>query len=243
MGGAGASPGAPSYKCVGAVESISWRVVDRRVQAQKEIMRDLIQVGTSQGKVRFEDLRSELDSVAGRLAHYLEHYPAKTRSSAHGILGPVRKAVNLALKPLMTEGQVAGRVARMHEMAQGGRPLTAEVTTALEDGVSGLFVLVGKCPMHLRKPVTDRLLDHVYLLRRKVGLKFWSDFSKWLEMKYGTLEKLNSACRSTFAGWDSVRKKGNPQLEADFKEFIQARRAEGTSVVDEDDPESTVIGG
>ena len=93
-------------------------------------MRDLIQVGTSQGQIRFEDLRTELDGVASGFAKYLEHYPAKTRSSAHGLLGPVRKAVNLALKPLMTVGQVAGRVARMHEMAQGGRPLTADVTTA-----------------------------------------------------------------------------------------------------------------
>jgi hypothetical protein len=200
-------------------------------------MRDLIQVGTSQGKVRFEDLRTELDSVAGRFASYLEHYPAKTRSSAHGLVGPVRKAVSLALKPLMTVGQVAGRVARMHEMAQGGRQLTAEVTSALEDGVSRLFVLVDKCPMHLRKPVTDRLLDHVYLLRRKAGLKFWGDFTEWLEKKYETIEKLNSACGSTFAGWDSVRQKGNPQLQADFKEFTQGRRAVGEAVVDEDEPD------
>jgi len=200
-------------------------------------MRDLIQVGTSQGKIRLEDLRTELDSVAGRFARYLEHYPAKTRSSAHGLLGPVRKAVSLALKPPMTVGQVAGRVARMHEMAQGGRLLTAEVTSALEDSVSGLFVLVDKCPMHLRKPVTDRLLDHVYLLRRKAGLKFWGDFTEWLERKYETIEKLNSACRCTFAGWDSVRQKGNPQLEADFKEFTQARRAAGAAVLDEDDPD------
>jgi hypothetical protein len=200
-------------------------------------MRDLIQVGTSQGKGRFEDLRTELDSVAGGLASYLEHYPAKTRSSAHGLLGPVRKAVSLALKPLTTAGQVAGRVARMHEMAQGGRPLTAEATSALEDGVSRLFILVDKCPMHLRKPVTDRLLDHVYLLRRKAGLKFWGDLTKWLEKKYETVEKLNSACSSTFTGWDSVRQKGNPQLEADFREFTQARRAAGRAVLDEDDPD------
>lgn len=200
-------------------------------------MRDLIQIGTSQGKVRFEDLRTELDSVAGSLASYLEHYPAKTRSSAHGLLGPVRKAVSLALKPLMTVGQVAGRVARMHEMAQGGRPLAAEVTGALEDSVSRLFLLVEKCPVHLRKPVTDRLLDHVYLLRRKAGLRFWGDFTEWLKKKYETVEKLNSACGSTFARWDSVRQKGNPQLETDFKEFTQARRAAGGAVLDEDDPD------
>lgn len=200
-------------------------------------MRDLMQVGTSQGKVRFEDLRTELDSVAGSLANYLEHYPAKTRSSAHGLLGPVRKAVSLALKPLMTVGQVAGRVARMHEMAQGGRPLTAEVTGALEEGVSGLFVLVEKCPVHLRKPIIDRLLDHVYLLRRKAGLNFWRDFTGWLEKKYGTIENLNSACGGTFARWDSVRQKGNPKLEADFKEFTQARRAAGRAVLDEGDPD------
>jgi len=200
-------------------------------------MRDLIQVGTSQGQIRFEDLRTELDGVASGFAKYLEHYPAKTRSSAHGLLGPVRKAVNLALKPLMTVGQVAGRVARMHEMAQGGRPLTADVTTALENGVSMLFILVDKCPVHLRKPVTDRLLDHVYLLRRKAGLKFWSDFTEWLTKKYETIERLNSACGSAFTTWSSVRKKGHPQLEADFIEFAQTRRATGAAVLDEDDPD------
>lgn len=122
-------------------------------------------------------------------------------------------------------------------MAQGGRPLTAEVTGALEDGVSGLFVLVEKCPVHLRKPITDRLLDHVYLLRRKAGLNFWCDFTGWLEKKYGTIENLNSACGGTFARWDSVRQKGNPKLEADFKEFTQARRAAGRAVLDEGDPD------
>jgi hypothetical protein len=198
-------------------------------------MRDLIQVG--QGKVRFEDLRAELDDVASAFATYLEHYPAKTRSSAHGLLGPVRKAVGLALKPLMTVGQVAGRVARVHEMAQGGRPLTAEVTSALEVGVSSLFTLVDKCPMHLRKPVTDRLLDHVYLLRRKAGLKFWGDFTEWLAKKYETVDGLNSACGTTFPTLGSVRKKDHPQLEADFIEFTQVRRATGAAVLDEDDPD------
>jgi hypothetical protein len=200
-------------------------------------MRDLIQVGTSQGRVRFEDLRAELDSVAGSLAGYLEHYPSKTRSSAHGLLGPMRKAVSLALKPQMTVGQVAGRVARMHEMAQGGRPLNAEVMGVLEDGVSRLFVLVEKCPVHLRKPLTDRLLDHVYLLRRKAGLRFWGDFSEWLKKRYETIARLNSACGCTFAGWANVRQKGNSQLEADFKEFTQSRRAAGATVLDEDDPD------
>jgi hypothetical protein len=184
-----------------------------------------------------EDLRTDLDAVATKFASYLEHYPAKTRSSAHGVLGPVRKAVTLSLKPLMTTGQVEGKAARMHEMAQGGRPLSSPASQALENAVSSLFQLVQKCPVHLRKPVTDRLLDHVYLLRRKAGLRFWGDWVDWLRARYKSIEELNSKCGSNFADFGQVRTKGNARLETDFREFRQAREAAGKTVLDVDDPD------
>jgi hypothetical protein len=119
-------------------------------------------------------------------------------------------------------------------MAQRGQPLSIEATQSLEEAIAAWFDLKERCPVHLRKPVTDRLLDHVYLLRRKADLQFWRDFMGWLREKYQTLDKLNAECGTAFDGWERIRKKNNVKLEEDFTEFRGARKALGQVVPDVD---------
>lgn len=187
-------------------------------------MRDLMQIGLSGEKARLLDLRGEWEIGAQKFAAYLEHYWPKRRTR-HAVLRPVAEIVKLAAKPQITPTQAAGRAFRIHEMAQESRPVSAEATKKLEDAVSTFFGLMQRCPVHLRKTVSDRVLDHVYLLTRKADQKFWSDWGAWVQTKYTDLGTLNAAWGSSYETWDKVRlKKDSDAANRDFDQFKKARR-------------------
>lgn len=203
-------------------------------------MRDLIQVGIERGKsveageVRLADLRRGADKVAEAFVRYLTRYPPKTRRTRHGLLGPVAEVVKLAGKPLMTPGQATGRAVRMHEMAQEGRRLDSQAMALLEEATKSFFDLVERSPVHLRKALRDRVLDHVYFLARKEEARFWKDYGDWLKQKYVELGALNDAWRAAFGSWDDLRNNGSDASKRDFDEFRKARREKGESIVGPD---------
>jgi len=208
-------------------------------------MRDLIQVGMSQPKMSLEGIRMQRDAVAAKFSAYLRFYPAKTGRTRHGLLGPVAEVVKLAGKPGMTPGAATGRALRMHEMAQDGRQVPKVAVQALEKATEAFFSLMGDCPLHLRRAVSDRVLDHVYLHERKEQLRFWDEFESWLKVKYGgDLEKLGQAWapESPSAGappssWDAIRyvKRSNPGKKADFEAFRRSAAARGDVLTEPED--------
>lgn len=207
-------------------------------------MRDLIQVGIERGtsvetgQGRLARLREEMEKVAEALARYLTHYPAKTRRTRHGLLGPVAEIIKLASRPLMTPGQATGRAIRMHEMAQEGRRLGAGAMASLEEATQQFFDLAERCPMHLRKALRDRLSDHVYFLARKEEARFWGAWGAWLKERYSDLGALNDSWKASFKAWSEVRRNGSDACQSDFDEFRKARRAKGEAIVDLDADES-----
>lgn len=201
-------------------------------------MRDLLQVGASEVEVRLEDLRQESDDAAKKFAAYLTHYPTKSSRSRHGLLGPVAEVVKLATKPLMTAGQATGRALRMHEMAQEGRRVSPQATKTLEEAVSAFFALMKRCPVHIRKTVSDRVLDQVYLLARKAEQTFWADWNDWCRKAYKTVEMLSEAWGTSFESWEKVRftkASASDRAKSDFEQFKQARKAAGEAVPETDD--------
>jgi hypothetical protein len=213
-------------------------------------VRDLIQVGASQPKRSLDDLRKQRDAVAAKFSGYLRFYPAKTTRTRHGLLGPVAEIVKLAGKPGMTPGAAAGRALRMHEMAQDGRPVSKEATQALEDAAVAFFDLMGDCPVHLRRAVSDRILDHVYLQSRKDQQRFWDEFDAWLREKYkDDLQKLNEAWGAKaangwrpLASWPETRKVKaavSPGKKADLAEFRRSLAARGEVLPEPEDDEAS----
>lgn len=203
-------------------------------------MRDLIQVGieggpsVETGPERLARLREDAEKVAAAFARYLIRYPAKTRRSRHGLLGPVAEIVKLAGRPLMTPGQATGRAMRMHEMAQEGRRLGTDVMVLLEQATLQFFDVVERCPIHLRKALRDRVIDHVYFLARKEEAGFWAAWDTWLEARYGDLAALDHAWNATFKTWPDVRRNASEACRRDFDEFRKARRNTGETIVDLD---------
>ncbi len=188
-------------------------------------MRDLLQIGLSRERARMDDLARDKETAAEKFAAYLQHYRPKTRRTRHGLLGPVAEVIKLAAKPLMTSGQATGRALRMHEMAQEGRPVSDEATKALEDAVSTFFALIARCPVHLRRMISDRVLDHVYLLVRKADQAFWDGWRAWLHTKYVTVEHLNIAWVTSYDAWEKVRLKRESEVaQADFEQFKKDRQ-------------------
>lgn len=204
-------------------------------------MRDLMQIGISQSKVRLEDLRKEQDQVAEQLARYLaQHYRPKRGASRHDLIKPVSKAMKHALKPTATVKDVAGYVARLQERDMEMQTLPLKTYLELEGAVAAMFELLNpaKCPAHLRKAITDRLEDAVYLEARKAQQQFWDDWSQWLKTKYDAVNKLNEAWATFFASWGKVRFKmaeANDAAKADFAQFKESRKAEGKVVLETDD--------
>lgn len=207
-------------------------------------MRDLMQVGIERedsggaGRARLTELRQETDEVAGAFVRYLTRYPPKTRRTRHGLLGPVAEVVKLAGRPLMTVGQATGRAVRMHEMAQEGRRLDSQAMALLEEATRSFFDLVERSPVHLRKSLRDRILDHVYFLARKEETRFWQDYRGWLKQKYGDIGALNDAWTVVFASWDRVRNNGSEASKLDFDEFRRARKEKGETIVSPDADEA-----
>ena len=204
-------------------------------------MRDLMQIGISQPKARLEDLRKEQDQVAEQLARYLaQHYRPKRGASRHDLIKPVSKAIKHALKPTATVMDVAGYVARLQERDMEMQTLPLKTYQELEGAVAAMFELLkpDKCPAHLRKAITDRLEDAVYLEARKAQQQFWDDWSQWLKTQYDTVDKLNEAWTTSFASWEKVRFKmaeASDAAKADFAQFKESRKAEGKVVLETDD--------
>ncbi|OGA05532.1 MAG: hypothetical protein A3I00_04680 [Betaproteobacteria bacterium RIFCSPLOWO2_02_FULL_64_12] len=207
-------------------------------------MRDLIQVGIERGtsagtgQGRLARLREEAEKVAEAFARYLTHYPPKTRRTRHGLLGPVPEIIKLAGRPLMTPGQATGRAIRIHEMAQEGRRLGRGAMASLEEVTQEFFELVERCPMHLRKALRDRVIDHVYFLARKKEAHFWVAWNEWLQQRYADIAALNSAWSTSFKDWSVVRYRDSEAGRLDFDEFRKARRERGEAIVDADANES-----
>lgn len=206
-------------------------------------MRDLMQVGISKPQIRFDQLRSRRDEVAEQFAAYLQYW-LKSGRSRHELLKPVHEIVKLATKPLMTPGQAAGRAFRIHELASPGS-VPKEAIKALELATHSFFALMDECPVHLRKTMSDRVLDHVYLLARKSQQQFWNEFTAWLkETKYqGNIEQLNKAWQLTLYldSWDKVRyvKVADcPQKKDDLQEFRQSLVAQEKYLPPLDDVDS-----
>lgn len=209
-------------------------------------MRDLIQVGMERRETagqeerqgaRLIDLRKDAESAAEAFVRYLTHYPPKTRRTRHGLLGPVAEIVKLASKPLMTPGQATGRAMRMHEMAQQGRALGSKAIELLEQATNEFFALADRCPVHLRKALRDRVLDHVYFETRKKQARFWEAFREWLKEKYKDVTVLNDSWKATFEDWANVRKNTSEASKQDFQAFRDSRETKGETIVPEDEAE------
>jgi len=204
-------------------------------------MRDLMQIGISQPKVRLADLRKEQDQVAEQLARYLaQHYRPKKGRSRHDLIKPVSRAIKHTLKPSATVKDVAGYVARLQERDMEMQTLPLKTYQELEGVVAAMFELLkpDKCPVHLRKAITDRLEDAVYLEARKAQQQFWDDWSQWLKTKYVTVDKLNTAWATSFASWEKVRFKmaeASDPAKADFAKFKEERKTAGKVVLETDD--------
>jgi Beta-galactosidase len=206
-------------------------------------MRDLMQIGISHSKVRLEDLRKEQNEVAEKFARYLaQHYVPKKGASRHDLIKPVSRAIKHALKPTATVKGVAGYVARLQERDMERQTLSLKAYQELEDALEAMFKLLNPdtCPAHLRKAITDRLEDAVYLEARKAQQQFWEDWGQWLKTKYGAIDELNQAWETTFANWERVRFKvteANDSAKADFAQFKKDREAAGKVVLEVDDAE------
>lgn len=206
-------------------------------------MRDLMQVGISQSRVRLEDLRKEQNQVAEKFARYLaQHYVPKKGASRHDLIKPVSRAIKHALKPTATVKGVAGYVARLQERDMERQTLSLKAYQELEDALEAMFKLLNPetCPAHLRKAITDRLEDAVYLEARKAQQQFWEDWSQWLKTKYVVVEEVNKAWETYFANWEKVRFKraeANDAAKADFAQFKKDRKAAGEIVLEVDDAE------
>jgi hypothetical protein len=204
-------------------------------------MRDLVQIGLSQPTVRSDDLRNESTQVAERLARYLaEHYRPKKGRSRHDLIKPVHKAIKRSLKPFATATDVAGYVAQLQERDMEIQTLPLEAYKELEAAVTAMFELFrpDKCPPHLKKAITDRLEDTVYLRARQAQQRFWDEWTKWLRRKYDALEKLNAAWGTAFENWDKVRFKAaeaNDTAKTDFEQFKKDHKAAAAVVIDSTD--------
>lgn len=204
-------------------------------------MRDLMQIGISQPKVRLEDLRKEQDQVAEKLARYLaQHYRPKKGASRHDLIKPVSRAIKHALKPTATVKDVAGHVARLQERDMERQTFSLKTYQELEDAVAAMFELLKPetCPAHLRKAITDRLEDAVYLEARKAQQQFWDNWDQWLKSKYDAVDELNKAWGSSFASWEKVRFKmveASDPAKADFAKFKEDRKTAGKVVLEVDD--------
>jgi len=164
----------------------------------------------------------------------------------HGLLGPIAEVVKLAGKPGMTPGSAAGRALRMHEMAQDGRQVPKYAIDALEDATHSFFSLMSNCPLHLRRAVSDRILDHVYLHQRRNQQRFWDDFVSWLKAKYGDdLQQLSQAwapgtgsAGAPPSSWDTVRYvrvSSSPGKKADLEAFRRSAADRGEVLSEPED--------
>ena len=211
-------------------------------------MRDLIQIGMSQPKIRLEDLRKEQDQVAEMFAVYLaQHYRPKKGRTRHDLIKPVSRAIKHALKPSATVKGVAGYVARLQERDMEMQSLPLKTYQELEGVIAAMFELLkpDKCPVHLRKAITDRLEDAVYLEARRAQQQFWDDWGQWLKSKYDAVAELNKAWGTSFASWEKVRFKmaeANDAAKADFAQFKENRKAAGKVVLEVDDADQERLG-
>jgi hypothetical protein len=208
-------------------------------------MRDLMQIGISQPKIRLEDLRKEQDQVAEKLSLYLaQHYRPKRGASRHDLIKPVSRAIKQVLKPTANVKDVAGYVARIQERDMEMQTLPLQTYQELEGVVAAMFELLNadKCPAHLRKSITDRLEDAVYLEARKAQQQFWVDWNQWLKSNYVEVNDLNKAWTTSFASWEKVRFKmteANEAAKADFAQYKEDRKTAGKVILaaDDADPE------
>lgn len=208
-------------------------------------MRDLMQIGISQPKIRLEDLRKEQDQVAEKLARYLaQHYRPKRGASRHDLMKPVSRAIKQVLKSTANIKDVAGYVARIQERDMEMQTLPLTTYQELEGVIAAMFELLNadKCPAHLRKIITDRLEDAVYLDARKAQQQFWVDWNQWLKSKYVDINKLNETWTTSFASWEKVRFKmaeANDTAKADFAQYKEDRKTTGKVILaaDDADPE------
>jgi hypothetical protein len=200
-----------------------------------------MQIGISQPKIRLEDLRKEQDQVAEKLAHYLaQHYRPKRGASRHDLIKPISRAIKQALKPTANIKDVAGYVARIQERDMEMQTLPLKTYQELEGVVAAMFELLkgDKCPAHLRKTITDRLEDAVYLEARKAQQQFWVDWSQWLKSKYGEVDKLNKAWTTSVGSWEKVRFKmsdASDTAKDDFAQYKEDRKTTGKVVLAADD--------
>lgn len=201
-------------------------------------MRQLIALGATDQSQRLAELQREKDQVAELFSTYLNHYRPKSARSRHGVLGPAAEAVKLAAKPWVTPEQVKARAYRIHEMNQDGIRPSPDALVALDAATDTLFSLRQKTPEHLWKALSNLVLDHIYLLRRKQEAAFWAAFDAWIRHKYDTPAGWVAAWGAD--AWDGSpptsfddrrRSKGTDGKRRDLAEFRHLRESEGEAPI------------
>ena len=192
-------------------------------------MRKIIMV--TLGEFSIKDSKDEISKVAAELSEYLNYYPVKSRSSKHGLMGPIGKIITMAKNKSYSGEILKAKALRMHEMNSKSGFIPPDAINALEKAVNSLIEIRDKVPAIMLPKVMDMVDDEVYFIKRKEGIQYLEnqrlEFVDFIKSKYGTEKGLQEAWSEsvTFSElkypskkWDYY-KKGSETKRSDIDGF------------------------
>jgi hypothetical protein len=152
---------------------------------------------TKEEQFDLTSIQKDIEAVVSAFDEYLDEYPAKTKRTMHGLMGPV---------PMILDGvrvhhddfyTLAGKATRAHEMASDSHYVSPEALSRLENALAKLFELCKQVPVTAINKVTERIRYNLYYRRRKKFVEGLEQvrvqFGKYLQDKYVNEKDLREA--------------------------------------------------
>ncbi|MGC1119605.1 MAG: beta-galactosidase [Candidatus Methanofastidiosia archaeon] len=196
-----------------------------------------------------ETIKEDIDRVVERFSEYLDTYTPKNRgTSMYAMLGPVNQIIQKSATTLDPE-ELTGYGIRVHENKSY---LSYDAKDRLQDAVSQFVSLLGEqdegsktIPRIMKPRIIERIRYKLYFKRKAQFLDYLrereSEFRKYLQSRFESLEDLNSQTGEEFNSWEEVKyptktrlKKYSDEMKKISTEFIDLK-AKGELIEDSEE--------